>query len=529
MVGPDAARPDETAATGGPYAPVPAHLPRSTAVPPDTPVPAHLPGSTTGGEMLRRLGDREDAWPMVMGIVSVLLLMLAVLVLAVGFLATSRGIEVGGPDPMLTAWSVQHAELTGFNAVGGLDGDGVSVCIVDSGVDLSHPDLASLDIADWHDFVNELAAPYDDEGHGTSMVGILVADGGLNGHAKGIDLLVAKAMNDDGQGEDDIIAAAVDWCVTSGSDIVSLSLGGAAGFSFLGASTDALEQSVQDALDAGVYIVAAAGNDGQDDDGDVESPGSVEDVICVGGATRGGTMWAGSSRGDNNGRLFPPMLPRSAPDQKPELVAPGHEVPILIASGTGSPAGAWWGWSSGTSDATVYVTAAVALMLQAAPEMKHDGTDGGLESIEQVKTWIEDTSEPLGAQTDHDDHAGYGRLRADRLVDNASGAAAASSSPVTAALSSTTADQADLNISTALSGPESVVSESTSPDPDEKFGLAPVQRTTQPFRTTMLEAEPDERLLKASSSRRSHEVGRPLGGRLNATSVPPVHSTNPTE
>jgi len=368
---------------------------------------------------VRRFTGRDDAWPMVMATVSILLLLLAGAVIAVGLLASQRGIELGGPDPKLTAWELQHAQLYGFTEVTNYTGLGVTVCVVDSGIDLTHPDLNHLSLLGWKDFISGQVEPYDDQGHGTSMAGIIVASGGLSGYAAGVDLLVAKAMNNAGEGEDQIIADAVDWCVSEGSDIISLSLGGAAGFSFLGTSTDELEQSVQSAIDDGVFVVAAAGNDGEDDDGDVESPGSVENVICVGGATRLGTVWSGSSRGDNNGRLFPPMFPRSEPDQKPELLAAGHEVPILIASATGSPTGAFWGWSSGTSAATAQVSAAIAILLEAAPELKHDGTEGGPAAIDQVKIWIQNTSAPLEGQSGHDNHAGYGRLRIDRMVENA--------------------------------------------------------------------------------------------------------------
>ncbi len=351
--------------------------------------------------------------------VSALLLVLLGSILALWVAASLGDVELGGPDPMLTAWQEQHATNTGFQAISNLTGAGVSVCIVDSGIDLTHPDLDAIQIAGWTDMIDGRSEPYDDEGHGTSMAGILAADGGLDGLAKGVNLLIAKAMDSNGQGDDQTIAGAVDWCVSEQADVVSLSLGGAAGFSFLGASTDDLERAVNDAIDAGVYVVAAAGNDGEDDDGDVESPGSVRRVICVGGSTRIGTVWSGSSRGDNNGRLFPPMLPRSDPDRKPELIAPGHEVPVLIASGTGSPSGSWWGWSSGTSDSTVYVTAAIALMLEAAPQLAWDGSDGGPEAIEETKEWIQQTSEPIDGQDGHDDRAGYGRLRADLLIANA--------------------------------------------------------------------------------------------------------------
>ncbi|MEC7410103.1 MAG: S8 family serine peptidase, partial [Candidatus Thermoplasmatota archaeon] len=180
-------------------------------------------------------------------------------------------------------------------------------------------------------------------------------------------------------------------------------------------TTDQLEEAVIQAIDSGVFVVAAAGNDGEDDDGDVESPGSVEDVICVGAVTRTGNAWSGSSEGDNNGRLWPnPILPRQDPDKKPEIVAPGHEVPILMASSTGS--GTWWGWSSGTSAATAWVAGGIAIFLEANPEMKRGGTEGGSSAVSELKTMISEKSEMKEGQENHDDIYGYGLLRIDLLL-----------------------------------------------------------------------------------------------------------------
>ena len=230
------------------------------------------------------------------------------------------------------------------------------------------------------------------------------------------DLLIAKAISDDGSGTDSTIADAVDWCVDEGADIISLSLGGSQGFGSGFFTTDQLEDSVQEAIDLGVYVVAAAGNDGEDDDGDVESPGSVEDVICVGAVTRTSSIWSGSSVGDNNGRLWPnPILPRQDPDKKPEIVAPGHEVPILMARSTGS--GTWWGWSSGTSAATAWVSGSIAIFLEANPDMKRDGAQGGVSAISNLKMIMSQNSEMKNDQEDHDEHYGYGLLRIDLLID----------------------------------------------------------------------------------------------------------------
>lgn len=356
-----------------------------------------------------------DAFTWLIGIVSGLIVLLSISVLLLWLWAGANDIILGGPPPTLTGWQESYRDLTGFDEVSGLDGSGVSVCIVDSGIEMSHPDLDHLTLAGWLDVIDGRDAPYDDEGHGTAMAGIIVAQNGLTGNAPGVDLLVAKAIDDQGSGSDEGIAEAVDWCADQGADIISLSLGGEGGIGFAGITTDDLEQAVQDALEQGIFVVAAAGNDGEDDDGDVSSPGSVEDVICVGGVTRLGNVWRGSSEGDNNGNIWPPMLPRSDPDKKPEVIAPGAEVPVLMAGGSGD--GSWWGWASGTSAATAWVSGGIALILEAHPELQREGASGGLSAIELIKEEISENSQMDHGQEDHDDHFGYGIFRIDLMLD----------------------------------------------------------------------------------------------------------------
>ena len=326
------------------------------------------------------------------------------------------GFVIERPASALVSWQMEYMDLIGAtnDSLSGLDGGGVVVCVVDSGVDLDHPDLRGVELRGWRDSINGIEEPYDDEGHGTAMTGIIVSNGGLDGVAKGVDLLVAKAINNEGQGTDETVSDSVDWCVQQGADIISLSLGGSQSFGSGFFATDELEQSVDDALDSGVYVVSSAGNDGEDDDGDVGSPGSVEGVICVGGITRSGSIWSGSSEGDNDGRLWPnPILPRSDPDKKPEVVAPGHEVPVLMASGVSNSE--WWGWSSGTSAATAWVSGSLALLLQEKPDLQRENSTGRA-AIEEVKGAIAQSSQKKEGQQGHDDHYGYGHLRIDLLI-----------------------------------------------------------------------------------------------------------------
>ena len=351
-------------------------------------------------------------------IISICIALIVLLATGIGIIHFWNDTEIGiigGPPSALLVWENEYRELTGVEMVNDLDGSGVIMCVVDSGIDLTHPDFKGLELGGWFDAVNEQSQPYDDEGHGTAMAGIIVANGGFEGISPGVELLVAKAIGDDGVGSDDFVSESVDWCVDKGADIISLSLGGNQGFGSGFFTTDSLEQSVENALDSGIFVVAAAGNDGLDDDGDVESPGSVEDVICVGGVNRNGNIWSGSSKGDNGGRLWPnPILPRNNPDKKPELVAPGNEVPVLMATGIGNDA--YWGWSSGTSAATAWVSGAIALFLENNTEFQRENT-GDRVAIENLKMMIMQNSEMSGDQDGHDDYFGYGILRIDRLMD----------------------------------------------------------------------------------------------------------------
>jgi subtilisin family serine protease len=326
-------------------------------------------------------------------------------------------LETGLLDPYPPELAQRHEEfkqLSGFDNVS-TSGEGVDVCIVDTGIDLSHPDLAHLQLAGWQDFVSSRSDPYDDQGHGTAMAGILVAKNRLPGIAPNVDLHIAKAISKSGSGTDTNIAAAVDWCVDSDVDIISLSLGGGQGIDWIFIETDELEEAVDNAINQGIFVVAAAGNDGgPDDDGDVASPGSVEDVICVGAIDTDGSVWSNSSIGDNGMRFPEHIFPRQNPDKKPEIVAPGQKLAILNAQ---IDTDILYAWGSGTSGATVWVSGAIAHLLEDRPDLRHNGSSGGSRNtVEDVKVWIQNSVVPKDGQAEHDNYYGYGRLRVDALL-----------------------------------------------------------------------------------------------------------------
>lgn len=365
--------------------------------------------------------DKQRLLAIASTIFSVLLLMWAGYSVWVFYWGDSSQQNAQLPPPeSYIEWYSDFETITGLDGITA-DGSGVSVCVVDTGIELGHHDFGDRSLAGWKDFINNEPSPYDDQGHGTAMAGLIWADGWLRGVSPKVDLYVAKAMSSDGAGVDETIASAVDWCTDAGVDIISLSLGGGAGFNYFLSSTDELENSVNDAISQGVFVVAAAGNDGEDDDGDVDSPGSVENVICVGGIDRDGTIWSGSSAGDNNGRLFPlpPILPRSDPDMKPEITGPGKDVPVLVRPSqmpTQPTKTGPYAHASGTSAATAWVSGGIALLLQEHPEMQRDGASGGSGAVTDVKQWLADSA---SGQDGHDDHYGYGVFNASALLTTA--------------------------------------------------------------------------------------------------------------
>jgi len=337
----------------------------------------------------------------------------ALLILVAGFaynIIVGEGLTFVKPSDSLIQSEQTYREL--IKIPSDYTGSGVDVCIVDTGMELDHPDLEGFDVAGWVDVVQGKSNPYDDNGHGTNMAGILVANGWINGVAKNVNLYVAKALLANGSGFEEDVVAGIDWCINQNVNIISLSLGGGQElFPFLGSNGRTIEDSVNDATARGIFVIAAAGNDGgEDDDGDVASPGSERRVICVGGVTLSGDHWAKSSTGNNGFSALPFKLPRGDPDKKPELVAPAKDVPVLNTQGT-------WSSSSGTSAATVYVTGAIAILLEAHPELASNGTSGDVSTIDQVKDWIMQSVQPKEGQSGHDDNYGYGLLDVQALLE----------------------------------------------------------------------------------------------------------------
>jgi subtilisin family serine protease len=135
---------------------------------------------------------------------------------------------------------------------------GVRIAILDTGVDLDHPDLTSR-IVPGRDFVNGDAVAQDDEGHGTMVAGIAAAATGngigIAGAAWNASITPVKVLDATGAGNDFTIAEAIRWAADNAAQVINLSLGGPW-------ASITLEEAVAYARGKGALVVAAAGNDG---------------------------------------------------------------------------------------------------------------------------------------------------------------------------------------------------------------------------------------------------------------------------
>jgi serine protease AprX len=309
---------------------------------------------------------------------------------------TGCGLFNGDSGIDRTDWAFEITQIDELSALG-LSGQGVTVGIVDTGVDADHSDLDHIDIIAWEDFIAGKPEPYDDIGHGTNMVGILAANGKLDGIAPDIDLIVVKALGESG-GKDSDVAEGVEFCVDNGADVILLSLGGGT-IPILGTRT---EDACNFAINNGVFVAAAADNDGENDDGDVASPASVPGVIAVGAVDKDKKIASFSSRGDNDGISQFPFDDTVDPNKKPEIVAPGVGIASTYKGGK-------YVTGDGTSQSAAFMAGIIALLLESHPGKQRRDRN----TVIEFKNDLMDTAEKTSYQeSPHDDHYGYGLIQA---------------------------------------------------------------------------------------------------------------------
>lgn len=256
-------------------------------------------------------------------------------------------------------------------------GTGIRVAVIDTGIDYTHPDLSGQVKGGW-DFVNNDSDPMDDYGHGTHVSGIIAAkddDVGVVGVAPNANLYALKTINSTGSGFIDDVVEALEWCMNNGIQAVNMSFGGMTGSPFL-------ETACDKAYQAGIVLVASAGNGGKTDGtGDtVCYPAKYDSVIAV-AATDSSDIRAGFS---STGSAI-------------EIAAPGDCIYSTY------PFGVVYANRSGTSMAAPHVTGTVALMLAAGIPASN------------VRSVLQNTADDLGTPG-RDPWYGYGLVDADEAV-----------------------------------------------------------------------------------------------------------------
>jgi subtilisin family serine protease len=269
------------------------------------------------------------------------------------------------------------------------------VAVIDTGVDLSHPDLASniwrnpreipgngkdddrngfKDDVQGYDFVNRDASPQDDQGHGTHVSGIVAAVGnnarGVAGVAWGTKVIPIKALDSQGSGFNSDIVKGIDYVTDlrrKGVPVaaINLSLGG-------GGYSGALYRAVERARNHEIFVVAAAGNEGADNDviGSYPANFKIDNVVSVTATNAAGELPSYANVG-----------PCSV-----HLAAPGNE--ILSTSLTQTSYGPYR-MLSGTSMASPHVAGIIALIAAANPSL----------SLLQVREVLLNNTQPLSSLT----------------------------------------------------------------------------------------------------------------------------------
>ena len=267
----------------------------------------------------------------------------------------------------------------------------ILVAVVDTGADMSHPDLQGKVVAGW-DFVNDDADPSDDNGHGTHVTGIIAAvtnNGiGIAGVGYNTRVLAVKVLSSSGAGYYSKVAQGITYAADHGARVINLSLRGTVDSSLL-------KDAVDYAWNKGVLVVAAAGNDGSSDP---VYPASYEHVLAVSATDWNDQHWSVSNYGDYV-----------------DLAAPGVGIYSTDWEGGAGP----YASRSGTSMASPHVAAVAALMLAVNPDL----TNQDLENL------LESSADDLG-DPGWDPYYGHGRVNAYRAVQAAQAAGGTAESAV---------------------------------------------------------------------------------------------------
>lgn len=212
-------------------------------------------------------------------------------------------------------------------------GKGIKVAVIDTAVDLSHPDIK---IEGGWDFVKNapLSKTVPKQGHGTHVCGIIGAKDntiGIVGVAPECSLYSLVVLDDTGSGSYANIIKALDWCIVNKMDVINMSLGG-------GGDTPEFYSAIRRVYDAKIPMICAGGN-GNWETGYLDFPGTYDETIAVAAVNENFTRATFSSIGPNI-----------------DVAAPGVNILSCTPNNT-------YSIYSGTSMATPFVTGLVAIML----------------------------------------------------------------------------------------------------------------------------------------------------------------------
>ncbi|MBS1810257.1 MAG: S8 family serine peptidase [Acidobacteria bacterium] len=355
-------------------------------------------------EKLTRLGGRIRQSHTEMGLLTIEAPRTAIRQIAaegsVAYVSPDRPVIAQGHVEITTGAMQIRSLITGKT----LNGTGIGVAVIDSGTDDWHNRTYynAPGVAHQQDFTG--AGDYHDNfGHGTHVASLLGGNdarwaANYEGIAQGAKIISLRVLDGNGRGTASNVIAAIDWCVTNKTTrnirVINLSLGTHAKDSY---KTDPMCLAARRAANAGIVVVAAAGNDGKDTSGQkiyggIHSPGIDPSVITVGASNTYGTDARGddtiatySSRGPTRGYTVVNNVRKYDNLIKPDLVAPGNRLigaaagyyggntllsvyPSLLAQDDGSVDERMM-YLSGTSMAAPLVAGAVALMLQVNPNL----------------------------------------------------------------------------------------------------------------------------------------------------------------
>jgi len=266
---------------------------------------------------------------------------------------------------------IRAPEAWDYIASLGKDLEKVTVAVVDTGVDLAHPDLKDR-LVEGTNILSPGKPPQDDNGHGTAVAGVIAAGAnngiGIAGIAPNAQIMPVKAIGSKGVGEEEHLGQGIQYAVDHGADIVVLSLG-------LHLYSPYLSDIVSYAERQGVLLVAATGNLGET----VMYPAAYPTVVAVGGASLTNTYKPESN--------FGPEV---------DLLAPWNVYTTNLRGG--------YTFKEGTSMAAPQVAAVAALMLGIHPDL----TPG------DIRERLYQSSQPL--EPLWNPYSGYGLLQADRAI-----------------------------------------------------------------------------------------------------------------